>query len=589
MAHFGIMRVEKRGRGAVYGLQIEANRTREEHEHGRDFDRSDIDWDKTDENVHLVRSENWNREITRQIREAGATERKNSVVLLDGLYTASPEWFEEHSRDEAIDFFRDCLAFHVREYCGGDASRVINAVVHVDEATLHLQVASVPIIEEEQGAHLSAKIIMGGRQDYRIRQDRFYEQVTQARGMERGDVRDDAERKSHTTKREWQLATQDERVEQLARETAAAEEELARMGEHAAKYAGSMSMAELEQLKGEPEKAFFGDEVKAYKLSPYVYKRLRTLARVGMERGAVEEDAARLRERVASVEQEAENRYRSALDAERRRADTAARERDGLAGELAETQHVLEFFPSAREQTATARAMEQAYDARSDSRGDFGLVVPFKGEKIPLDDFLAAYVDECQGQGLPSRPDMDKECQKFLRFLPLRVTIASIAAYAVMRRLHLSRRDSNAERTRSQAIRQTADTMQPVLDYVGIHPKEHVSFCRGCHDELDRQLHGEPPKEISGVGVTIDFRETAKTASSVSSAGAGQLQARLDVLSQALDALKSVSSGDGIVNLGAAMAASEKAAEIEDAIGVLKDSLASAEAKAEASAVLGVR
>ena len=47
MAMCGVMRIEKRRRSAVRGLQIEANRTREEHERGRDFDKSDIDWNLT--------------------------------------------------------------------------------------------------------------------------------------------------------------------------------------------------------------------------------------------------------------------------------------------------------------------------------------------------------------------------------------------------------------------------------------------------------------------------------------------------------------------------------------------------------------
>ena len=208
MAVCGIMRIEKRGRGAVYGLQIEANRTQEDHAAGRDFDRSDVDWERTADNVHLVKTDNWNKAITRQIHAAGLKERKNSTVLLDGLYTASPQWFAEHTPQEAEKYFRDCLAFHVREYCGGDSSRVINAVVHLDEATPHMQVASVPIIEDEKGAHLSAKIICGGRQDFRLHQDHFFEQVAKARGLERGEVRDDAETKAHTTKREWQKATQ---------------------------------------------------------------------------------------------------------------------------------------------------------------------------------------------------------------------------------------------------------------------------------------------------------------------------------------------------------------------------------------------
>ena len=94
---YGIMRIEKRGRAAVYGLQMEANRTREDHEQGRDFDRSDIRWDLTEENIHLVYTERWNERITDMIHQAGVKERKDSIVMLDGLYTASSEWFDVHS------------------------------------------------------------------------------------------------------------------------------------------------------------------------------------------------------------------------------------------------------------------------------------------------------------------------------------------------------------------------------------------------------------------------------------------------------------------------------------------------------------
>ena len=225
MAMCGIMRVEKRGRAAVYGLQLEANRTKEDHEQGRDFDRSDIDWELTDTNEHLIKTDNWNQEITRQIKEVGAKERKNSIVMLDGLYTASPEFFDDKTKEEARRYFEECLEFHVRHYCGGDRSRVINAVIHWDETTPHVQIASVPILESEKGFKLSARDIMGNRSDYRLRQDRFFEEVTKDKGLERGNLveydqdgitgilsrAEDA--KVHTTKREWQIAVQAETIE----------------------------------------------------------------------------------------------------------------------------------------------------------------------------------------------------------------------------------------------------------------------------------------------------------------------------------------------------------------------------------------
>lgn len=211
MPAYSIMRVEKRGRGAVYGLQIEANRKEEDHEK-REFERSDIDWSKTDENIFLIHTEQWNREITKQVKEAGAKDRKDSVVLLDGLYTASPEWFETHSKEEWINYFQDCLTFH-RDYYG---EHVINAVIHLDEATPHMQVASIPLTDD---GRLSAKEIMGNRRDYRSRQNIFYDEVGKKYGLERGEIHDqprkhELSQKGRIARNEEQIAASEQKLTQ---------------------------------------------------------------------------------------------------------------------------------------------------------------------------------------------------------------------------------------------------------------------------------------------------------------------------------------------------------------------------------------
>lgn len=214
----GIMRIEKRRRSAVYGLQIEANRTQADHEKGRDFDKSDIDWEQTPKNVHLIKTAKWNTAITERIAREGVKERKDSVVLLDGIYTASKDFFCKMSPSDVLRYFNDCLDYHVQEYCQGDRSRVINAVIHLDEETPHLHISSCPLYEDERGMHLSAKQIMGGQTSYRARQDRFYAQVSSHWGLDRGEIRDDAEKKLHTTKREWQLAQQELELAQNAQQ-----------------------------------------------------------------------------------------------------------------------------------------------------------------------------------------------------------------------------------------------------------------------------------------------------------------------------------------------------------------------------------
>lgn len=226
----GIMRIEKRKRNAVYGLNLEANRTLEQHIDGLDFNRSDIDWALTNQNIFLKRTDNWNKEITRQIEEAGIKEiskgKNASVVLLDGLYTASSEWFDTHPKDEWLKFFKDCLDYHIKTYAGSDESRLLNAVIHLDETCPHLQVASIPILDDGIRLRLSAKDIMGGKQDYRKRQDNFYEQVSKKYGLDRGEVIDEGELRLHLTKREWQIATQEERLEEALKQTEEKKQEL---------------------------------------------------------------------------------------------------------------------------------------------------------------------------------------------------------------------------------------------------------------------------------------------------------------------------------------------------------------------------
>lgn len=206
---FCIMNIDKQKRPAVFGLQCEANRKPND---SREFDNSDIDNERTQNNVFLRECEHWNAEITREISKAGCRERRDSVVAITGVYTASPDWFEMHTKEEWMQYFKECLNFHDRTY-----GRAFNAVIHLDETTPHMQVASVPFFESEKGVRLSAKDLMGNKTDYVRRQDQFYEQVGKEFGLERGIHMDAAERKKHTTKREYQIAAQEQKLQEQQR------------------------------------------------------------------------------------------------------------------------------------------------------------------------------------------------------------------------------------------------------------------------------------------------------------------------------------------------------------------------------------
>lgn len=185
-----IMRMEKRKRSDIAGLQREATRTAVEYNNqvtpGMDI-----------YNQALVHSDDWLADIQREIDAAGAKTRSNSVVGLDTIYTASPEFFKLHDSQTADDFFQDCLEYHRQHY-----GHVVSAVVHYDEQTPHMHIMSVPLTRD---GRLSAREIVGGRAQMSHAQDNFFEQVGQRYGLERGVHMDGSKKRSHISAQQHRL------------------------------------------------------------------------------------------------------------------------------------------------------------------------------------------------------------------------------------------------------------------------------------------------------------------------------------------------------------------------------------------------
>lgn len=185
-----IMRIEKRKRQDIGGLQRENNRTATEY-NNRVEPGMDI------LNVDLLHSDNWMQDIQQEIDRAGARTRSNSVVALDTIYTASSEFFTDKSNTENDTFFRDCLRFHQQHF-----GHVISAVIHYDETTAHMHVISVPLTRD---GRLSARDVVGNRTQMRRIQTEFYEQVGRGYGLERGVQQDGPEKREHITAQEHRL------------------------------------------------------------------------------------------------------------------------------------------------------------------------------------------------------------------------------------------------------------------------------------------------------------------------------------------------------------------------------------------------
>lgn len=202
---YGIMRTEKRKMQDLYGLEAEANREAGKANNSR-FENSDIDDKKTQENYYFIEGHNWKKLIEKKSEENGLKPRKNATLLIDSLYTASPEFFAEKTPEQIEEYFHDCLQFHIREYCNGNADMVINARVHLDEATPHMTLQSLPIFRDKEGkSHYSAKEVLGGKKALSVHQDHFYEQVGMKWGLARGKQLDGKKKAKHKSVQDYKI------------------------------------------------------------------------------------------------------------------------------------------------------------------------------------------------------------------------------------------------------------------------------------------------------------------------------------------------------------------------------------------------
>lgn len=185
-----IMRMEKRKKQDISGLQREATKTATEY-NNKVVPGMDV------YNQELQHSDDWLADIQREIDTAGARTRSNSVVALDTIYTASPEFFKLHDTQTIDKFFQDCLDYHRQRY-----GHVVSAIVHYDEQTPHMHIMSVPLTRD---GRLSAREIVGGRAQMAHAQDTFFEQVGQRYGLERGVHLDGPEKRKHISAQQHRL------------------------------------------------------------------------------------------------------------------------------------------------------------------------------------------------------------------------------------------------------------------------------------------------------------------------------------------------------------------------------------------------
>lgn len=147
---FVVAHVEKYSSGACAGLGIHVDRKTEEHSN------KNIDNTLSSENVELVEKYNNNLygAVKDRIREGYTGKkaiRKDAVATVGVVCSASSDFFENKSKAENVQYFKDCKEFFENKV---GKENIVCSKIHFDEKTPHMHLYFVPLTDD---GRLSAK------------------------------------------------------------------------------------------------------------------------------------------------------------------------------------------------------------------------------------------------------------------------------------------------------------------------------------------------------------------------------------------------------------------------------------------------
>jgi len=94
--------------------------------------------------------------------------RKNAVLAVEHVLTASPEFFKNKSHEEIMEWAKKSVE-SMKEFWSEE--NIANATLHLDESTPHLHLYAVPI--DHKSGRLNARGFIGGREKMRHLQDHY--------------------------------------------------------------------------------------------------------------------------------------------------------------------------------------------------------------------------------------------------------------------------------------------------------------------------------------------------------------------------------------------------------------------------------
>ena len=176
--HYAIMRFAKYKGPEITNIEAHNERRKEKYASNPDIDQS-----RSEYNFHLIKpSGKYRTEAERQISAAGCRTRKDSIRVVEVLFTATPEFFKGKNHAEVKAFFTETLRFFEKQQA---KETILSAVVHMDEKTPHMHLSFVPLTPD---GRLSAKEIVGNKKKLTWWQDQFWEHMVQKYpDLERGE------------------------------------------------------------------------------------------------------------------------------------------------------------------------------------------------------------------------------------------------------------------------------------------------------------------------------------------------------------------------------------------------------------------
>lgn len=189
MKSYAVVHMQKFKSHDLKGIQFHNQRERESKSN------PDINKEKSHLNydLHNQESINYNKKVDEIIKKNVITNRKirkDAVRMCNFIVTSDKDFFENLSQKEQDQFFKKSYEFFKDRY-GED--KIVSAMIHLDEATPHMHLSLVPVIENK----LSAKRLFNRKELLAIQEE--YPKFIKQEGFNLQRGKEGSDRKHLTT------------------------------------------------------------------------------------------------------------------------------------------------------------------------------------------------------------------------------------------------------------------------------------------------------------------------------------------------------------------------------------------------------